>query len=99
MQCLVIGGSGLSHGEFHIAQPKRAFDQRVARNAHYLDRDQSRLRSGREISQQFPPATRTQQVFGTRLCLDFLPQLVNCVDKLALGKEVGKRGKGKEGRE
>jgi hypothetical protein len=28
----------------HIVQPKRALDQRIAGNAHYLDRDQSRLR-------------------------------------------------------
>jgi hypothetical protein len=35
---------------------KGVLDQRIARNAHYLDRDQSRLRSRREISQQFPPA-------------------------------------------
>jgi hypothetical protein len=56
----------------HIVQPKRALDQRIAGNAHYLDRDQSRLRppgpecrSRREISQQFPPAAGAQQVFGT----------------------------------
>ncbi len=48
---LVISFNGCNRREFHIVQPKRARDQRIARNAHYLDRDQSRLRSP-EISQQ-----------------------------------------------
>ena len=65
-RCLVIDRCGLSQGEFHVVEPEGALDQRIARNAHYLDRDQSRLRSGREISQQFPPAAGAQQVFGTR---------------------------------
>jgi len=64
-RCLVIGRSGLRQGEFHIVQPKGSLDQRIARNAHYPDRDQSHLRSGREINQQFPPAAGAQQVFGT----------------------------------
>jgi hypothetical protein len=80
-----------------FVQPKGALDQRIARNAH--DLDQSRLWSCHEISQQFPPAAGAQQVFETRLCLDFLPQFVNCRDKLALDvKKIGKR-EGKERRE
>jgi len=73
-RCLVIDRCGLSQGEFHIVEPESALDQRIARNPHHLDRDQACFRSGREISQQFPPAAGAQQVFGTRLCLDSLPQ-------------------------
>jgi hypothetical protein len=62
----VINFNGCKQRELHIVHPQRALDQRIARNAHYLDRDQSRLRSRREISLQFPPAAGAQQVFGTR---------------------------------
>jgi hypothetical protein len=48
--------TSLNRLKLYIVQPKRALDQRIARNAHYLDRDQSCLRSCNEISQQFPPA-------------------------------------------
>ena len=74
-RCLVIGRSGLRQGEFHtLSNQKVPLINGLPRKAHDLDRDQSRLRSGREISQQFPPAAGAQQVFGTRLCLDSLPQ-------------------------
>jgi hypothetical protein len=61
----VINFGGGNRRELHIVQPKRALDQRIARNAHYLDRDQSRLRSRREISQQFTPTAGAEQVLGT----------------------------------
>jgi len=58
--------AGLNWEELDIVQPKGSLDQRIARNAHDLDRDQSRLRSGREISWQSPPAAGAQQVFGAQ---------------------------------
>ena len=55
----MINFNGCDRREFHIVQPERALDQGIAWNPHYLDRDQSRLPSRREVSQQFPPATLT----------------------------------------
>ena len=49
---LVIGLRG-DRRELHIVHPKRALDHRIARNPHYLDRDQPCFRSRREMSQQF----------------------------------------------
>ena len=53
----MINFNGCDRREFYIVQPERALDQGIAWNPHYLDRDQSRLRSRREVtsSSRRPP--------------------------------------------
>jgi hypothetical protein len=86
-----FGGCG-NRRELHIVQPKRALDQRVARSPHYLDRDQSRLRSRREISQQFPPPAGAQQVFGARQLTSKRNGVVGAGGSVRLGRLAKAKG-------